>query len=337
MVAPMNVLREFSADQADAFDRVAEALETAGDPDLHENLSRPGASGGRGSAGDPPARRGRARRCCWPVCRSPPRGRCRDGFGRLEGRRRLKDRARCAFARANEQGARLWGDCEPRRAGHHDQPYHLHTGLRPRIQRDRRMARLRRESGGEVEGMTRHRLDRAHAFYQSVNSVPGALAAAGLKGSDFIKGWKRRESRSTSASSTLYFWGFWGRASMLDEKQGSTTCERSSHARALRRPRAARPSASRARWSSRTCRDPGADPRPHSPAGLRQPDPRSRHLRCPTQTSSSKASKRGGRGGGGERRRVVLVHPCRGRQWAAPGAAWPHPSAFGHPGVPARL
>lgn len=37
-------------------------------------------------------------------------------------------------------------------------------------------------------------LDRAAAFYETVPSVPGALAAAGLRGSDFITGWKRREA-----------------------------------------------------------------------------------------------------------------------------------------------
>ena len=36
-------------------------------------------------------------------------------------------------------------------------------------------------------------LDRAKAFYDLHKSVPGALAAAGLRGSDFIQGWKRRE------------------------------------------------------------------------------------------------------------------------------------------------
>jgi exodeoxyribonuclease-5 len=36
-------------------------------------------------------------------------------------------------------------------------------------------------------------LDRAHAFYEQTPSVAGALAMAGLRGSDFITGWKRRE------------------------------------------------------------------------------------------------------------------------------------------------
>ncbi|MGB0504899.1 MAG: AAA family ATPase [Pikeienuella sp.] len=45
----------------------------------------------------------------------------------------------------------------------------------------------------EVEGVTDEMLDRAHAFYQGQPSVPAALAAAGLSGSDFIKGWTRRD------------------------------------------------------------------------------------------------------------------------------------------------
>ena len=44
-----------------------------------------------------------------------------------------------------------------------------------------------------IAGLTDFALDRAQAFYAQVASIPGALAAAGLKGSDFIKGWKRRE------------------------------------------------------------------------------------------------------------------------------------------------
>ncbi len=62
-----------------------------------------------------------------------------------------------------------------------------------------------------VEGLTDIALDRAHAFYQSVASIPGALAAAGLKGSDFIKGWKRREEPLDI--------GFVDESSMLDERQ----------------------------------------------------------------------------------------------------------------------
>jgi exodeoxyribonuclease-5 len=62
-----------------------------------------------------------------------------------------------------------------------------------------------------VEGLTDAALDRAFAFYQQVKSIPGALATAGLRGSDFIKGWKRREDPLDI--------GFVDESSMLDEKQ----------------------------------------------------------------------------------------------------------------------
>ncbi len=63
----------------------------------------------------------------------------------------------------------------------------------------------------EVEGLTDAALDRAKAFYDAHKSIPGALAAAGLKGSDFIQGWKRREDPLDI--------GFVDESSMLDEKQ----------------------------------------------------------------------------------------------------------------------
>jgi exodeoxyribonuclease V len=54
-------------------------------------------------------------------------------------------------------------------------------------------------------------LDRAEAFFRLHRSIPGALAAAGLRGSDFIKGWKRREDPLDI--------GFVDESSMLDERQ----------------------------------------------------------------------------------------------------------------------
>ena len=62
----------------------------------------------------------------------------------------------------------------------------------------------------EVEGLSELALDRAKAFYDAVKSIPGALAAAGLRGSDFIKGWKRREDPLDI--------GFVDESSMLDER-----------------------------------------------------------------------------------------------------------------------
>ena len=63
----------------------------------------------------------------------------------------------------------------------------------------------------EVEGLTEQALDRAFGFYQNNKSIPGALAAAGLRGSDFITGWKRREEPLDV--------GFIDESSMLDDKQ----------------------------------------------------------------------------------------------------------------------
>ncbi|MCC5988023.1 MAG: AAA family ATPase [Pararhodobacter sp.] len=60
-------------------------------------------------------------------------------------------------------------------------------------------------------------LDRAQAFYEQVKSIPGALAAAGLRGSDFIKGWKRRDEPLDV--------GFVDEASMLDARQFDDLCE----------------------------------------------------------------------------------------------------------------
>ncbi|MEQ9694269.1 AAA family ATPase [Shimia sp. SDUM112013] len=63
----------------------------------------------------------------------------------------------------------------------------------------------------EIEGLTDEALDRAHAFYQLHKSIPGALAAAGLRGSDFITGWKRRDEPLDI--------GLIDEASMLDDRQ----------------------------------------------------------------------------------------------------------------------
>ena len=63
----------------------------------------------------------------------------------------------------------------------------------------------------EVERFDGPSLDRALQFYNINNSIPGALASIGVKGSDFIKGWKRREEPLDI--------GFVDEASMLDSDQ----------------------------------------------------------------------------------------------------------------------
>ena len=63
----------------------------------------------------------------------------------------------------------------------------------------------------EVERFDGPSLDRALQFYNMNNSIPGALASIGIKGSDFIQGWKRREEPLDI--------GFVDEASMLDSDQ----------------------------------------------------------------------------------------------------------------------
>ncbi|MGB1234280.1 MAG: ATP-dependent DNA helicase [Planktomarina sp.] len=63
----------------------------------------------------------------------------------------------------------------------------------------------------EIDEIPDLALDRAEAYFRKNPSVPGALAAAGLRGSDFITGWKRREEPLDI--------GFVDESSMLDDKQ----------------------------------------------------------------------------------------------------------------------
>lgn len=63
----------------------------------------------------------------------------------------------------------------------------------------------------KVEGMTEEALDRAKAAFDGHGSIPGALATAGLRGSDFIQGWKRRDEPLDI--------GLIDEASMLDPRQ----------------------------------------------------------------------------------------------------------------------
>ena len=63
----------------------------------------------------------------------------------------------------------------------------------------------------EIEDLTDEALDRALAYYNNNKSIPATLAALGLRGSDFITGWKRREDPLDI--------GFVDESSMLDDRQ----------------------------------------------------------------------------------------------------------------------
>ena len=63
----------------------------------------------------------------------------------------------------------------------------------------------------EVPGLTEVQMDRALEFFRQHPSMPAALGTAGLRGSDFITGWKRREEPLDI--------GFIDESSMLDDRQ----------------------------------------------------------------------------------------------------------------------
>ena len=62
-----------------------------------------------------------------------------------------------------------------------------------------------------VKGLTKEALSRALSFYEKHQSIPGALIAAGLRGTDFIIGWDRRKKPLDI--------GLVDESSMLDDQQ----------------------------------------------------------------------------------------------------------------------
>jgi hypothetical protein len=95
------------------------------------------------------------------------------------------------------------------RARDDDPPHPLHPRLRPGVREGRGLAHRRGGAAGRGQ-LTDQQLDRAKVAYEQHGSVPAALAAAGLRGSDFITGWKRREEPLDM--------GFVDEASMLDDR-----------------------------------------------------------------------------------------------------------------------
>jgi len=207
MVAPMNVpLAEFSADQADAFDRVAEVLQSAG-VDIHEGLARPRSEEGQGVLAITGKAGSGKTMLLARLAEALHEAGVESVSGDYDGRRRKDRRTLAILAPTNKAASVL------RNRGVAATTIHriIYTPVY-----DPEYEKLAEwlVSGGErpvIDGLTEAAFERAHAFFQGVKSVPGALAAAGLKGSDFIKGWKRREEPLDI--------GFVDEASMLDDRQ----------------------------------------------------------------------------------------------------------------------
>ncbi|MCV2865310.1 ATP-dependent DNA helicase [Albidovulum sediminicola] len=197
---------QFSDDQAEAWDRVAEVLRGAG-VDLLEGTTLPAASG-KASVLAVVGKAGSGKTMLLAELTKALAAAGVDTIsGDYEGRRRKDRRTLAILAPTNKAASVLRGRGVPATTIHRI----LYTPVYdPEYEK---IAEWLAGNGDrpEVEGLTDIALDRAKAFYDQVKSIPGALAAAGLRGSDFILGWKRREDPLDI--------GFIDESSMLDERQ----------------------------------------------------------------------------------------------------------------------
>ena len=202
----MSAVLEFSDDQAEAFDRVSDVLRRVG-VDIEDESLTPRAEG-RGAVLAIVGKAGSGKTLLLAhLARALAEAGVETVTGDYEGRRRKDRRTVAVLAPTNKAASVLRSRGVPATTIHrilytpvYDPEYEkiaewlAGTGQRP-----------------TVEGLSDAALDRAHAFYQQNKSIPGALAAAGLRGSDFIKGWKRRDDPLDI--------GFVDEASMLDARQ----------------------------------------------------------------------------------------------------------------------
>ena len=197
---------EFSEDQAEAFDRVAEVMLSAG-IDMTKMVAK---------------RRRRAKRNVVAVIGKAGSGKTmllarlaetlseagvEPVGGDYEGRRARKARTLAILAPTNKAASVLRSHEVPATTIHRI----LYTPVYdPEYEKIAEWLTGRRKKP-KVEGVSEEALDRAEAFYGKQPSIPGALAVAGVKGSDFIKGWQRRDDPLDI--------GFVDEASMLDAEQ----------------------------------------------------------------------------------------------------------------------
>ena len=197
---------QFSEDQADAWDRVAEVLRGAG-VDLENALLSPEA-GGKPSVLAVVGKAGSGKTMLLAqLYKALSEAGVDTISGDYEGRRRKDRRTLAILAPTNKAASVLRSRGVPATTIHRI----LYTPVYdPQYEK---IAEWLAGNGERpvVEGLTDLALDRAKAFYDQVKSIPGALAAAGLRGSDFIQGWKRREEPLDI--------GFVDESSMLDERQ----------------------------------------------------------------------------------------------------------------------
>ncbi|MBF9029072.1 AAA family ATPase [Rhodobacterales bacterium HKCCE3408] len=178
----------FSDDQAEAHDRIAEMLAEMG-IDLDNETLRPASEGkSRVMAVTGKAGSGKTLLLAHLVHALESAG-VELVSGDWEGRRRRDRRTAAVLAPTNKAASVLRTRGVPATTIHRI----LYTPVYdPEYERVAEWLAGQGERP-EIEGLTEAALDRAFAVYQAHKSVPAALAAAGLRGSDFITGWKRRE------------------------------------------------------------------------------------------------------------------------------------------------
>jgi exodeoxyribonuclease V len=196
----------FSPDQADAWDSVALMLRQSG-IDLDDALLQPPASDAQsvmavvGKAGS-----GKTMLLA-TLYRALKDAGVEIVSGDWEGRKRRERRTLAILAPTNKAASVLRGHGVPATTIHRI----LYTPVY-----DPQFETVAEWLAGQGErpviaGLTDIQLDRAWASYQTYTSVPAALASSGLRGSDFITGWKRREEPLDI--------GFVDESSMLDDRQ----------------------------------------------------------------------------------------------------------------------
>ncbi len=201
----------FSEDQAEAFDHIAEQLAQAGIDIAQERLVPEAA--GKGAGAGIVAITGRAGSGKTMLLARLAEAVLAAGAeivtGDREGASREKVRSLAIMAPTNKAASVLRAAGVPATTIHRI----LYTPLYdPEYEKVADwLARGGKGELPEIEGLSEEALRRALAQYELTRSVPAALAAAGLRGSDFITGWKRRESPLDI--------GFVDEASMLEPRQ----------------------------------------------------------------------------------------------------------------------